>query len=308
MPGFENHTGFTITPSRLQMVELTGKGGSCYIENIDEAWFNEPLNPEKEKETKISALLQGALNEILLKKPLISNNVSFTLPFELFNLFQVPYDNTLLHNDLLEEFKWELSVLYPWLNPEEQVINYIELAKNSFITHNSALVVALQRRFMTLLYNFTKENNLKLKFVDNSHFASERGLSAIYPVNEEPLVLSLYISNKFLSIIFSSFGKPFYFKLLPINDAGEIPNLLKKELTPKDWCRVNKKHITMSFVTGEDISESFVSSLSSMLELNFIYFNPFDKLRPVSSLIENRLYIEKFNSFAPAAGIALRVA
>jgi len=43
------------------------------------------------------------------------------------------------------------------------------------------------------------------------------------------------------------------------------------------------------------------------LGLDFILFNPFDKIRPLPQLYENKYYLEKYNSFAPAAGIAFRI-
>ena len=96
MTGFENHVGITITNSKIQLVEIIFNNNRFYLNNVDEAYFNEPVNFDDDKETKISSRIQGAFNEILIKKPLESKSVSFALPFELFNSLQVPYDNTLL--------------------------------------------------------------------------------------------------------------------------------------------------------------------------------------------------------------------
>lgn len=308
MTGYENHAGFTISGSKLQVVEINNYEDQFYLENVDEAYFNETLNFEKDKETKISALLQGAFNEIILRKPLRSDSISFTLPFELFYTAQVPYDNTLLHQDLIEEFRWELSVLYPFASTKNMVIQYIEIEKNEIIPHNSALVIGLQRKYLQVLNNFCGQNNLKLKFVDNVHFAAEKALEINSPASVNGLVMSVYIFNKYLSIIFSFNGKPVYFDTVPLNDASEIPGHITRALTPKENFNIKKEKLTASFISGDGLSNTVVQTLSDTLDIDFIQFNPFEKLKPQPKLLDNKFYSEQFASFAPAAGIAYRVA
>lgn len=88
MSGFENHIGFNISSSKLQIVEVNNIGEQFRLVNVDEAYFNDPINFEIDKETKISALLQGAFDELIIKKNLKSTSASFTLPFELFHTMQ----------------------------------------------------------------------------------------------------------------------------------------------------------------------------------------------------------------------------
>jgi Tfp pilus assembly PilM family ATPase len=308
MTGIENHAGLTVSGSKLQVVEINYKDEQFILENVDEAYFNEPVNLEKDKETKISALMQGAFNELLIKKPLSSQNVSFTLPFELFYTMQVPYDNTLLHQDLVEEFRWELSVLYPYAPVKDFVIQYIEVDRNSINEQNTAIVIALPRKYLQLIYNFCEENKLRLKFVDNSHFASERALAVSNPLAGKGLNLSVYLCNKYLSVIFSLNGKPVYFKIIPVADAGEIPSILLSEVSPHEGFTMNRNIIDTAFISGEDVSLPLVDSLRDALELDLINFNPFDKIKPEQRLFSNKCYSERFNSFAPAAGIAYRLA
>ncbi|MGA7837083.1 MAG: hypothetical protein WB996_03900 [Ignavibacteriaceae bacterium] len=308
MTGYENHAGFTISGSKLQVVEINNHEDQFYLENVDEAYFNETLNFEKDKETKISALLQGAFNEIILRKPLRANSISFTLPFELFHTAQLPFDNTLLHQDLIEEFRWELSVLYPFVSTKNMVIQYIEIEKNEIIPYNSALVIGLQRKYLQVLNNFCVQNKLKLKFVDNIHFAAEKALELNSPAATAGLVLSVYIFNKYLSIIFSHNGKPVHFSTIPLNDASEIPGHIVQAITPKENFNIKKEKIASAFITGDGLSNSVVQTLSDTLDIDFIQFNPFEKLKAQPKLLDNKFYSEQFNSFAPAAGIAYRIA
>ncbi|MCL5030486.1 MAG: hypothetical protein M1480_15855 [Bacteroidetes bacterium] len=308
MAGFENQVGFTISNSKLQLAEVIYSDGRFVLNNVDEAYFNESLNFEKDKETKIFSLLQGAFNELLIKKPLQSTSVSFALPFELFYVMQVPYDNTLLHQDLIEEFKWEFSVLYPYLSTNDFVIQYFEVEKNNLIDQSTVIVIAIPRKFLQIIHNFCNNNNLKLKFIDNIHVASERALMLNYPSASRGLTMSAYLGNKYFSLIFSLDGKPIYFKVIPLNDAAEIPSLLLVETSPQKSFNISRNQIDNAFITGEEISATIIQTLNNALEIDFKYFNPFDKIKPDPNLFGNKYYSEKFNSFSPSAGIAYRLA
>ena len=308
MPGIENHAGFTISSTKLQVVEIIYNDGKFVLENVDEAYFSEPLYLEKDKETKISALLQGAFNELLIKKPLKSSTVSFTLPFELFKVIQVPYDNTLLYQDLIEEFRWELSVLYPYSMIKDFVIQYIDVEKNNIMNYNSAIVIGIERKFLKIINNFCSNNNLHLKFVDNVHLASERALTLSNPLTGRGIVLSVYFTTKNLSILYTYGSKPIYFNVIPLNDAGEIPALLLSETSGHNTFDMKREFIEKAFITGEEISDTVIQTLRNTLEIEFTKFNPFEKIKPNPELFDNKYYSEKYYSFSPATGIAIRVA
>ena len=197
MAGFENHIGFNISSSKLQVVEVNYIGDQFKLVNVDETYFNDTIDFENDRETKISALLQGAFDELLIKKNFNSNSASFTLPFELFQTMQVPYDATLLYQDLLDEFKWELSVIYPYISTKNLVLQYFEIDKGPFNDTSSALVFAVQRRYLQMLDGFCKKNNLKLKFIDNLHIAAERSLSVSNAIVYKGLTLSVYLTINF---------------------------------------------------------------------------------------------------------------
>lgn len=308
MTGFENHIGFNISSSKLQVVEVNYANDQFKLVNVDETYFNDQIDFESDKETKISALLQGAFNELLIKKNFNSSSASFTLPFELFHTMQMPYDTTLLYQDLLDEFKWELSVIYPFISTKNLVLQYFEVDKGPFNDTSSALVFAVQRRFLQMLDAFCKKNNLKLKFVDNLHIAAERSLSVSNSIVYKGLTLSVYFNNKFLSLFYAFNGKPLYFKVIPLNDAGEITNHLVKETSKSSILNVQRAQIEAAFISGDEITGAVIQTLKKVLGLDFVLFNPFDKIRPLPELYESKLYLEKYNSFSSAAGIAFRVA
>ncbi len=307
VPSGENHAGFSITNSKLQIVEINFKDNNYVLENVDEVYFNEKLNLQNDKETKIIALIQNAFNELILKKPLKSNKVSFSLPFESFLTMQVPYDNTLLHQDLLDEFKWELSVLYPYISTSDLVIQYHEIEKNILNNTDTALVFAVPRKYLRILNDFCRQNKLKLKFVDHTHITSEKALSVTNNLTDKGIVLSIYLNYNYFSIIFSVRGKLVYHNVIAYDDAAEIPSLIMNEIDSNKIIKIDRGLINSGFITGEDISGSFASALGELLNIDLIRFNPFDKVRPVSHLLNNKYFLEKNNSFSPAAGIAYRL-
>lgn len=308
MNSFENHAGFNISSSRLQLVEINFKSDQFQLENVDEAYFNEPLNLMLDKETKINTLLQSAYNELIIRKPLKSNFVSFTLPLDLFHIMQIPYENTLLNQDLIEEFRWEYSILYPYLPISNFVIQYIEIDKNKINEAGSAIVIALPRKFLQIIHNFCTHNKLKIRFIDNAHIASDRALYVNNVLIDKGLILSVYFSDNNLSVIFSYDSKPVYLKTIQLEDAGKITQILLDEINNNQYLKVNKIFIENAFIAGEDLSVSLIKSLSDTIGLNFKFFNPFEKIKPETNLLHNKCYVEKYNSFSPAAGIALRLA
>ncbi len=46
MPGFDNHLGFNISSSKLQVVEVNYVGEQFRLVNVDEAYFNDPIDFE----------------------------------------------------------------------------------------------------------------------------------------------------------------------------------------------------------------------------------------------------------------------
>lgn len=306
MTGYGNHAGFSITSSKIQLVEIVHKNSGFILQNVDEVFFDERLKITEDKETKAISVLQSAFNELLIRNRVISKEASFTLPSEVFYTVQLPYDNTLLSNDLMEEIKWELSLLYPYLFINDLAIRYIEIEKNSLVNFNTILISALKRKYLHWLKYFCNENKLKLKFIDNSHFASDRALTSLN--DNKGIILSIYLSNKILSFIFYIDEKPTLFKNIPFTSANEIPRIILSEISSSESMILDKSMIDSFYISGEDISNSYVNTLNTSTGIDFKIFNPFEKVDPDPKLFENANFSRKFNSFSPAAGIAFRIA
>jgi Tfp pilus assembly PilM family ATPase len=306
MNGAENSAGFNITNSKLQVVEVSKDSDQFILSNLSEVNFDQPIDFISDKDVIIKAELQSAFDKLKLKKSVESKNSSFILPSELFLTMQVPYDTSLLHKDLVDEFKWELSILHPTIQVEDLIVRYVEVEKNLVITKNTSIVTALNRRYIIIIKDFCANNNLNLRFMDSAHFAAERSVKFSSSYIKDGLTLSVYASNRLISLLISYNTKPVYYKLYSIKKEEQIAEIVNKELLPSDLKYINKNLITSSYISGDDISSELKSKLDRTVNLNFNVFNPFRKIKASPELEKNDLYNYKFNSFASAAGIAYR--
>ena len=307
MTNFENQSGFTLTSSKLQLVELVYRDDQYVLDNIDEVYFDEVINFESDKETKIISTIQSAFNELIIRKPLASKSVSFSAPLELFYTMQIPYENSLLHQDLISELRWEFTLLYPFLVQKDLVVQYFEVEKNIFLNYPTVIAVAICRKYLNLINNFCGANNLRLKFVDNVHLASDRALSVSRPEMWRGLSLSIYLGSRNLSVIFTLNGKPVYFKVIPFTDASEIPAVLSEEVNNNEMISLKEYSVGSAFISGEEISDSLVSTLRGLMGIDLVRFNPFENIKAGNEVFENKFFMERFNGFSSAAGIALRI-
>ena len=87
-----NQVGVNLTEDKIQLVEIVKKENKLFLENADEEFFEESIF-ENTKEAKYIHILQNAFNEIVLRNPLISTKISFTLPTNYFYVFYRNFNN-----------------------------------------------------------------------------------------------------------------------------------------------------------------------------------------------------------------------
>jgi len=302
MTGFDTTAGLKLTSSKMQFVELRYKSGKLFVQDINEIYFNEKINFAKDKETKISALLQGAYDEILLQNPVKDISISISVPQNLIYSMQVPFEESLLYTDLIEQFRWELSLLYPFLDSRELFIQYYPLKKTEYNTRTTAYVTALPRNYFKIFSEFCKTNNLYLRFVDSAHTASDKALSANKDITGDKLLLSLMIDEKILSFIFYSNGDPFLLRSYAFTNASEIPQLVRNEFEKNGF----NEPVSNAYISGDELSGPFIDMLSEKTGITFSTFNPFSQLQLDAGIRDNRFYLQKNSSFSPAVGISIR--
>lgn len=302
---FSNHVGINLTDTKLQAVEINYRDDSFFLEKVDQIFHSELFIPELSAE-KIVSLLQNSYDKLNKRKPILSANISFSLPNNFFKIFEIPYDESLVRKDLIEHFRWELSVLYPDCDYDNFLLQHIEINKSEFIKEKRAIVIAIDKQHVFAINKFCEKNNLHLKFIDNVHLASNAFLYLEKPLIDKEISLSIYIDQKYSSVSAMDGVHPFYFKILnptSNNIFTELTETIKKmedfNLSLNDFKRV--------LLYGQDITEEFEGKVKNFFGLPLKKVNPFERLKTEESLQNNPFYKNKYNSFTAAAGIAIRI-
>ena len=308
MAGFFIHAGLNVSGTKLQVVELLGSADGVRLDNLNEVVFAEEIDYKSDNETKILTQFQTAFDEFRISKPFKSKKLSFSLPLEMFYIAQLPFDSTLLHRDIMEVIRWEFSVMFPFLNPEELILQYLEVEKNMIFTKNTALVYAIERKYLKILNKFCVQNDLNFGYIDNAHLASERALALSDSIIKQGLKLSVYVSEKLLSIILSLDGKTISQRVHMLESQNDIQQIIEHELSPTKTKNIMNGLVQAAYITGESATDALAKKLSEKTGMTFVSFNPFDKLTTTPKILESKLYTQNFNSFSSAAGIAYRIA
>lgn len=304
MPLFENHVGVSVSSSKLRLVELIFSNNEFYAENVDEVDFREVLDPSDFNENSVN-VLRSALNKLISQNNLKSNFVSFCLDPEFFEIIEVPYENTLLKNDLTDQFRWELSKLRPSLNPEDYLIQSIELQKTIYKRENQAAILFLHKNILRSLKNISVESNLELKYVDYSH-TSANLFFKVLKVPQTSEGISILKSEGCISVIYLSDLKPAAV-IKKRYSNGEFENVIEKVFMYLQQQEIDLPKLSFAYYCSDDISESELSDIEHQIHFTPDVINPFKSLN-FSDNFSSKVDITKNSSrFASAAGVALRL-
>lgn len=303
---YDNRAGINITGGKIQLVEIAHKDDKYFLENVDEEFFSEFLNFD-EKETKFISILQNAFNELILRKPLKTDLISFTLPLEFFKVAELPYDEKLNDAEIAENLKWEFSILFPFAKPEDFVIRFFKIDEKELRKEKKIIAIAVLRKYLRSLSKFCERNNLRLSRIDNAHFAANVAVALDDFSLEDEIYLSIYLNEKSFSASLIQNGIPFYFKIRNLNKISELNYILNSEINSFSKF-LSGEGIKKIFVSGENISETLINQLKETVQLDVVKLNPFKNINALPSVYNSDFYTEKFNSFASAVGVAMRQA
>ncbi len=292
MPSRLNHVGLNLTKSKLQLVEVVNEASKYCLENVDEHIFEEDFNFNSDK-SKIISILQTSLNSLSERTQFKSKNISFTLPINIFNFFEIPYESSLSEIALEEHVRWEYSILFPTHNIAEQIIRSHKLVSDG--SKSKILVVGASRMLVESIFNFTIKNNLNLIFIDISHFASDTSINF-----SEKKVLSIYVDDSVFSISSYSGKKLKTIKMFEKNTNFDFLNSVESF--------IENENITYDdiFIAGSSEVDELKIELETKLGLAAEMFNPFQNIQTSESFIQNACYMNQPNSFSAAAGISFR--
>lgn len=297
------HAGFTITNVKLQAVEVSVKHNCLNISAVDQAYFNEEIDFINDKETKILAMLLAAYEELCIKNQIASSSVSFSLPQELFITAALPIEQSLLHSDLVEEFRWRLSIMYPFYNWNDYVLRYFETSGMNPDEGDSALVFALNRKYIKIVNDFCAKINVKLRFIDHCHLASNN-LLMLNSEKGRNVQLSLFLAQKIFSVLITMSGKPIYYEDIPISKFQEITGLIKEKMV---GLRNDSFNFTDATLFGDSSSHAIAKVLSELTGINFSLINPFKHFAAEDTFLTSKYFTETNHFFAPSAGTAIRI-
>lgn len=302
---FNNHAGINLTESKLQIVEINYRDDSFYLENVDQIIHTESFTPTLNEEEALS-ILQKSFDKLNKRKQLVTKNISFSLPNNFFKIFEIPYDDSLVKKDLLEHFKWELSILFPESDPENYLLQHIEIDKSSFRSEKRAIVIAIDKNHVALLNKFCERNGLQLKFIDNVHLASNAFLYLEKPTINNEVCLTIYIDQKYSSLSGVEGVHPFYFKVLNPSMQNIFEELTATIVKMEEF-KLHLNDFKKVLLYGQDIAEEFENKLKTFFGLPLKKVNPFERLKVDEQMKNNPFYRIKYNSFTAAAGIAIRI-
>ena len=304
MDGIQRCAGINITSSRFQFVEVEKDSNQLFITNLGQTFISPSINFEEQIESVIATQLQTAFDEITIKNPISSKFVSFTLPPELFITIQLPYDKNLTQTEITEEFRWEISQLFPFLPADELAIKFYEVWGNILPGENNALVVALNKKYLLLLKNLCAKNNLTPRLVDNASITAN-GFINIFFSKQNSVNVNIYNSRNSVTLFLNVSSKPAYVKVLQKMD-NDLINPIAKELALEQLQEVLNKTSKFAFISGDNISTELLSEIRLTTKLDFVKFNPFEIIKFKSDLQNSEISGEQYSSLIAATGIASR--
>lgn len=297
--------GFSLTSSRLQIIEIEKDSDDLRITNYGQTFFSPQLDFNLKDENVILNQLQSAFDEIKIRNPFTNNKASFALPPELFLTIQLPYDSNLNQNEIREEFKWELSQLFPFISIDDLALKFYELNGTFLPGKNNALIVALDKKYLFMIKKFCEKNQLIPKLVDNSSIAANSFINLQIMKKKNADNINIFCSKKFATLFVNISSRPAYLKVF----SRQTENFSKKiigELSSEIFQKVFTKKSFQSFITGEELESGMLNELEKVTGSNFNEFNPFDNLILTDELQNKLDSEEEKSSFTSAIGIASR--
>lgn len=304
----ENRSGINLTKDKLQYVELVYYNKKYILDYIDEAYLSEELNFELDKDVKIASVIQNAFNEITAKHRIKSKALFFSLPSYLFSVSQLPFEHTLLEQDLLLQFRWEYDILFPQNKIEECALQFYEVEPGESAAARSAIVSAINRKHIKTLRNFAQKNGFTLMAVDYAHFSCDCTLSFNYPSILDGHNISLFLDDRRVSVELLEQGKPVYYRSMRFRQFADIVNILVADIAEMQKKVPHLRVIDNAFVFGDSVTPVLLDTWEKSTGIHFSPVNPFRKLTISSKLADSRLLREHFYTFAAATGISLRMA
>ena len=293
-----NSAGFNLTGNKLQLVEINVKGNDVLLENADDYSFEESFTGDAKESVFISNLQTAYDNLSLRKKPDFSS-VSFSLPADYFLTFNMPVEKKLLKKEFDEHLLWEFSILFPEKDPDDFVIQTIELGADK----DNSFVVCIGKNNLKKIHKFCVRNNLKLKFIDFSHLSVHNYICNLE--NSAEILLSVYASGADISMALIKNDEVHNIRVLKNNANSPLSSFIADKIFKAFPELENTGGQVQYYISGEQVTGSDVFELNSEFEVPFQRIDPFSKIKKsaATEYLEND---ENNSQYLAAASMALR--
>lgn len=309
MPPLDERIGLSVSSTKIQLVEIGIQDGNKCLNNVEEAVYTTSLNFSADKEIVLLNNLQSAFDKLSAKDRLVNRQVSISLPPEFFYSFTVPADQTLVKQDLIDNFRWELSVLYPFITAEDYSINFYEIQKvnGNNSSERRVIVFALSRKIINLFLTVCKRYNLGIKLIDHAHFSADKSILLNRPELMNASIITVCVSNGYFSLEYLHNGKPQYFIGHQFASPSEFLTKLSEDLDFMNSEELNLSKLENFFLVGDSISEPMLNSVRQATRYPFQALNPFAGLVLGTGGINKEFLHTKNFTFNSAAGLCYRL-
>lgn len=308
MPSLDDRIGISVSSQKIQVVEVGFQDGGRLLNHIDEALLPAPLNFLTDKEAVLMSGLQSAFNLLAERTNLKNRQVYISLPPEFFYSFTVPADQTIVRQDLIDNFRWEFAVLYPFLTAEDYSLNYYEIDRpGSLSKERRVIVFALSRKIINLLIMVCRRNNLEIKLIDHSHFSADKSILMNRPELLSSSLISVCVSTGFFSVEYLEEGKPQYFSGRAFDSMHNFLQLLSEELQIMSDSGRQLNKLENFFLTGDSLAEPMLTAVRNATRFPFQMINPFSALILGGAGLNKELLHSRNYNFNAAAGLCYRL-
>lgn len=303
---FQNNAGFNITKSKLQLVEVNYTENDFYLENVDEEYFSDFIDSSI-KETKFISILQSAFNSLVLRNPLKSNFVSFSLPYEFFKIVTIPFDNTLIESDLKEYVEWEFSLLFPQCYQNEYTLRYVKIDNSDLLGKNKIIIYAVEKRILKLLHKFAIKNNITIKFVDNVHLSANSIILSDSEFSKLQNSVSIYLTDDSVNLMLLEGANPVYLQSFSYSNINDLVTAFSNGFNALQKVNVDSGLFHKAYIFTDSVSDAIIEQVKTKLNVNLLRLNPFEQILQNPTIKENEITQKKLLMFSSALGTVLRI-
>lgn len=305
MNEMQSCAGISLTSSKLQFIEIEKESDLLQVVNCGQTFFSPQIDFELQDESIVLDQLQSAFDEIKIRHPIKSNNISFALPPEFFITQQLPYDSNLNQSEIKDEYMWELSEMFPHISINDLALKFYELDNTLLQGSNNALVVALNKKYLLMIKQFCQANKLNPKLVDNSSIAANTFLNKEFLNDVNVVRINIFDSKNMITVFINVSSKPAFVKTFGKDKKDYVIKMLS-ELSDDKIKSTLQNSRCEAIISGEEPDPELVYQLAKIIGSELKKLNPFEIIKFKNESSNNSVLADDFTMFTSVVGIASR--